>query len=171
MTDKELNEKLAALNRGERQAFEEIYNEISTSAFTVALRITGDRHLSEDILQEFFVRLYRKPPEAPLEKPRAYLMRIVHNLTLDCLKKQPHNADIEDYSNKLCAEEDRDGYLDLAKALGMLTDSERRIVVLHINGGLKFREISDIMDIPLGTALWKYRRALSRLKDVLNGGE
>lgn len=172
MTNEELNEKLSALSQGDKAAFEEIYKEVKTSAFTVIYRITQDRHLSEDILQEFFVRLYRTPPKAPLNNPKAYLMRMVHNLTVDSLRKQPNNADIGDYENALSAkEEEIDERLDLNNAMKKLSLEERRIVVLHINGGLKFREISEITEIPLGTVLWKYRRAILRLKVILNGGK
>lgn len=47
---------------------------------------------------------------------------------------------------------------------------ECQIVSLHINGELKFREIADMMGIPLGTVLWKYQKALGRLRSILSGG-
>ena len=170
MNDTELSGKLQALKNGDKDAFEEIYNEISTTAYTVAYRITGDRCLAEDIIQEFFVRLYRKPPEKPLEKPRAYLMKTVHNLTLDKLEKQ--HISIDECENMLSADEDNtDARIDLQTALQKLSDEERQLVVLHLNGGFKFREIAAMMKIPVGTALWRYRTAIVRLRNILNGGE
>lgn len=170
MTDKELSGKLAALKMGERSAFEEIYNEISTSAYTVAYRITGDRCLSEDIIQEFFIRLYRKPPETTLEKPRAYLLRMVHNLTIDKLEKQ--HVSIDECENILSDKADSaDERIDLEIAFRKLTSEERQLVTLHLNGGFRFREIAEIMNIPVGTALWRYRKAINKLRNILNGGE
>ncbi len=171
MTDEELNFKLSALSHGDKTAFEEIYNELKTSAFTVAYRITQDRHLSEDILQEFFIRLYRMPPKAPFGKPRAYLMRMVHNLTVDALRKAPRNTDIDSAEISAVYEEDTDERLDLNSALKRLSYDERRVVILHVNGGLKFREIASALEMPLGTVLWRYRKAIGRLRDILNGGE
>lgn len=171
MTNVELSEMLLKLNQGDKGAFEEIYKEINTSAFTVIYRITQDRSLSEDILQEFFVKLYRNPPKSPLENPRAYLMRIVHNLTIDALRKQHNNADIDDYENILSAETEKtEERIDLDRALKMLDINERQLVVLHVNGGFKFREIGEIMGIPAGTAMWKYHKIIKRLRDILNGG-
>ena len=66
MTDRELSDRLLKLKQGDKDAFEEIYNEINTTAFTVIYRITRNRHLAEDILQEFFVSLYRNTPETPV---------------------------------------------------------------------------------------------------------
>lgn len=170
MTDNELSGKLTALSKGDKVAFEEIYNEISTSAFTVAYRITNDRCLAEDIIQEFFVKLYRKPPEGPLEKPRAYLLRMVHNLTLDKLEKQ--HISIDECENMLSeSDENRDERIDLERAFKRLTSDERQIIALHLNGGLKFREIADMTKAPLGTVLWRYRKAISKLRNMLNGGE
>lgn len=171
VTNSELSEMLIKLSQGDKGAFEEIYNEINTSAFTVIYRITQDRHLSEDILQELFVRLYRNPPSAPIGNPRAYLMRMAHNLTIDVLRKQENNADIEDYENVLSDKRDStEEKIDLDRALKCLSKEERQLVVLHVNGGFKFREISDIMGIPPGTAMWKYHKAIKRLRDILNGG-
>ena len=169
MTDKELSGKLMKLKSGDKDAFEEIYHEISSTAYTVAYRITGDRCLSEDIIQEFFVRLYKKPPEAPLEKPRAYLMKTVHNLTIDKLEKQ--HISIDEYEAVSSMEEDSDTAADLRRAFGMLTLQERQLVTLHLYGGFRHREIAEMTGVPLGTVLWRYRKAIARLRGILNGGE
>ena len=170
MTDNELSGKLAALSKGDKYAFEEIYNEISTPAYTVAYRITNDRCLSEDIIQEFFIKLYQKPPMAAPEKPRAYLLRMVHNLTIDKLEKQ--HISIDECENML-HESDKscDERIDLERAFKKLSPEERQLVTLYLNGGLKFREIADITKTPLGTVLWRYKKAISKLRNILNGGE
>lgn len=158
------------LKSGDKDAFEEIYHEISSTAYTVAYRITGDRCLSEDIIQEFFVRLYKKPPEAPLEKPRAYLMKTVHNLTIDKLEKQ--HISIDECENMLSDKENTtDERIDLERAFIRLSSEERQLVTLHLSGGFRFREIADMMNIPMGTALWKYRKAIKKLRNILNGGD
>ena len=170
MTDKELSGKLALLKSGDKNAFEDIYHEINTAAYTVAYRITGDRHLSEDIIQEFFVKLYKKPPELPPEKPRAYLLRAVHNLTIDKLEKQ--HVNIDDCENTLPDKDDNaDERIDLERAFEKLTKEERQLVTLHLNGGFRFREIAEMLNIPTGTALWRYRKAIKKLRNILNGGE
>jgi len=55
-------------------------------------------------------------------------------------------------------------------AMKTLPLQECQIVSLRINGELKFREIADMMEIPLGTVLWKYQRAIGRLRSILSGG-
>ena len=66
--------------------------------------------------------------------------------------------------------EDVAGRLDVERALSALSAEENQIVTLRVNAGLKFREIAAMLDLPLGTALWKYRRAIGKLRDILSEG-
>jgi len=60
--------------------------------------------------------------------------------------------------------------LDVENAMKTLPLNECQIVTLHINGELKFREISEIMSISLGTVLWKYQKAIGKLHSIISGG-
>ena len=55
----------------------------------------------------------------------------------------------------------------LETCLKDLSDEERQIVVMHAVSGLKHREIADLLRIPLGTVLSKYRRAIKKLRTRL----
>jgi RNA polymerase sigma-70 factor (ECF subfamily) len=57
--------------------------------------------------------------------------------------------------------------MDVNDALDRLPAQEREIVTLRVIGGLKFREISEVMDIPSGTAKWKYQKALGKLQNMI----
>ena len=59
----------------------------------------------------------------------------------------------------------------LTAALSTLSDEERQIIMLHVTAGLKHREIAQLLELPLSTVLSKYRRALSKLKQKLEGGD
>jgi len=169
VTDGELRKKFDLIRRKDVKAFEEVYSDMKTPVFTVILRITRSRELSEDIFQELFVRLFTSPPGETVKKPRAYILQMAHNLAIDAVKGQPRLADIADFENLSAREADEDAY-DARQALAALPLKERRIVALHINGGLKFREIAGITGEPLGTVLWRYRKALDSLRKMLEGG-
>ena len=47
-----------------------------------------------------------------------------------------------------------------------LNPDEREIVIMHVFWGYKHREISKILDIPLGTVTWKYQKALQKLEKI-----
>ena len=164
MTDEQLKQLLEALEAGEQGAFSAIYSELKTPVFTVLVRLTGDRALSEDLLQEVFLKLYRQPPRA--EKPRAYVFRMARNLAIDALRQKQPTEPLEE----LPVQTDPDLKLDLERAFERLTVQERQLVALHLSAGLTFREVAAIVERPLGTVLWQYRKAIEKLRNLLDGG-
>jgi RNA polymerase sigma factor (sigma-70 family) len=167
----ELCHRLIALQDGDRLAFEEIYNNLKTPVFTIILRIVQDKALSEDILQDVFIKLYQSPPKPPIKNPRAYIFQMARNLAIDNVRKMSQFADLDSVENIVYhPAEDFSMKMDMNHAMKTLPLQECQIVSLRINGELKFREIADMMEIPLGTVLWKYQRAIGRLRSILSGG-
>lgn len=171
MDHEELNRLLILLQKGDRSALEALYREFSVPFYTLVTRITKDPALSEDILHDFFVKLFQSPPAAPLRSPKAYLYRMLRNLTIDTLRKQKDPVSLEESIpsgedlSALAAER-----LDLSRAMDALAPADREILSLHLNGGLTFREIAEITKRPLGTVLWRYHQSLRILRELLNGG-
>ena len=163
----EMRKMLADIRSGDRIAFEALYEALKTPLFTIILRITHDNALSEDILQEVFLKLYLSPPD-PSVNPRAYICRMARNLAIDSVRKRKPTVDHDEAENYLCHPVDNLAQkMDIENALQALPDRERQIVTLHINGGLKFREVAGILDLPLGTVLWAYRKAIKQLRNTL----
>lgn len=166
MTSKELRALLNQIASGDRTAFEALYHEMNVPVYTVFVRITRDRSLSEDLLQEFFLKLFRTPP-LDAKNPRAYLFQIAHNLALDALRRE---KSAEELPEVLSATGIPYAQLELELAFSALPLPERQIASLHLYAGLKFREIAEICALPLGTVLWRYRKAITQLQQHLNGG-
>ena len=163
----ELRKTLAAVRGGDRTAFEVLYESLKKPLFTIILRITHEMALSEDVLQEVFLKLYLSPPD-PSVNPRAYLCRMARNLAIDSVRKRKPSVDLEEAENCLYHPVDNLAQkMDIENALLSLPDRERQIVTLHINGELKFREVADILSLPLGTVLWAYRKAIKQLRNTL----
>jgi RNA polymerase sigma-70 factor (ECF subfamily) len=167
MTNHELHGRIHAVAAGDRTVFEEIYNELSKPMYTIILRITREESLAEDVLQEVFVKLFQSPPTAA-RNPRAYLFQMARNLAIDSIRKSPQFADLDDIENLLPSTDTAFERMEINEALGALPPTECQIVSLHINGGLTFREISGVLGLPLGTALWRYHRALGQLRSYLS---
>ncbi|MCM1299865.1 MAG: RNA polymerase sigma factor [Firmicutes bacterium] len=169
MTDKELQFKLSEMAKGDTKAFEEIYTDLKAPIMTVILRITGSREKAEDIFQDTFVKVFKNPPSENLEKPKAYIYKIAVNLAVDGLRKEKPEAPLEDFEEILSYKETDHGLkIDIENALNKLPLNQRQAVTLHINGGLTFREIGEIIGAPTGTVIWRYQKAISRLKSILS---
>ena len=171
MNNDELRDKLTAVKDGDMAAFEEIYNHLKTPMYTIILRVTQCKSSSEDILQEVFVKLFQSPP-ITAKNPRAYIFQMARNLAVDSAKRpQSVSLDLDNAPDPAYAySPDNDIKLDIEAAMRELTLTERQIVSLHINGELKFREIADMLGIPLGTVIWKYHKATGLLRSNLSGG-
>ena len=61
-------------------------------------------------------------------------------------------------------------YDNLAWSDTHLIVGERQLVALHLSAGLTFREVASIVERPLGTVLWQYRKAIEKLRNTLDGG-
>ncbi|MBW2465255.1 MAG: sigma-70 family RNA polymerase sigma factor, partial [Deltaproteobacteria bacterium] len=75
---------VAALRRGDREAFDAIYDRYRPRVFAFLGRLSGDRVLAEDLLQETFVRLARRAPDLDAAtRLRPWLFTVARNLFLD----------------------------------------------------------------------------------------
>ncbi len=161
MTNEELSGLLARLRSGEMDALAAVYSDLHTPVLTVIYRIVRDRETAEDLAQDVFVRLWQSPPDEQVKRPRAWIFAVAHNLALDAL---PAELQDDDFADAACIR------LDVEDALARLAPRDREIVTLQLNAGLRFREIAQAMDMPLGTVLWRYSRAIGRLRATLDGG-
>ena len=167
----DLQKWLHGIQNGDITAFEALYHEMKTPLFTIILRITREWNLSEDILQELFLKLYVSPP-VPQGNPRAYLCRMAHNLALDGLRKTKPHDDLEVAERTVSHQVgDMEQRMDIEAAIKALPARELEIVTMHVNGDLKFQEIANIMELPMGTVLWAYRKAIKQLQRILGGKE
>ncbi len=164
-----LNEYFSKVRNGDKAAFTQIYHELKKPVFTIACRIVQSRETAEDITQEVFVRLFLSPPDSSVRNPRAWIFQMVHNLAIDALRKK-QNTDIAYEQEVADTMGDVELRMDLEAAIGTLMDCEREILSLHLNGGLHFNEISEIVGLSVPSVYRRYRKALKTLRNELNGG-
>lgn len=176
MKNDELIIKLDAIRSGDTMAFEELYDDLKTPIYTIVYRIIWDKTASEDIMQEVFVKLYLSPPKPSIKNPRAYIFQMARNLAIDNTRKHRQHISLDEMDNTThqpsIAHQLSDNFhnkIDIENALKAIPAQECQIVTLHIIGELKFREIAEVMQIPLGTVLWKYQKALGKLKRIISG--
>lgn len=165
-----LREMFTRIQNGDREAFAWVYQELKQPVFTICYRITGAKETAEDITHDVFVKLFHSPPDASIKNMRAWIFRMARNLSIDALRKQSRMAE---QGEPICTE---DPYppihlrMDLETALQNLSREEREILTLHLNAGLGFKEIASIVSLSLPATYRKYRKALKRLQEELNGG-
>lgn len=175
-----IEKHLLLVSNGDKNALKNIYDMLGQQVYNLSFSILKDHHLAEDNSQEVFLKLYNESNTFKKgSNCKAWIMSITRNNAIDMLRKQK-NIIYTDFMNENGTEDSellKDNIssfeanscskLTLKDAMNCLDDSSREIVFLHLDTGLKFKEINELMDIPLGTVAWKYREALKKLKDLL----
>lgn len=167
---------IVRIGQGDRAAFESLYEQTSNAVYAYAFSLLLDRENAEDIMQETFLKIHAAAHlYQPQGKPMAWILTIARNLCMMRFrqdKKQtvllPDHLEGEFGLSVIKETEDR---MVLETAFKVLTQEELRIIVLHAVSGMKHREISEAMQIPLSTVLSRYQRGLSKLRKRLEETE
>ena len=163
----ELERWLRLISYGDRDAMASFYRATGTAVYAYALSIVKNRHDAEDVLQECYVTVFRCAGQyRPQGKPLAWLMTITRNASFKLLRSQQRYVplDAEDLSVTVADPENR---LLLQGCMKLLTDEERKIVVLHAVAGCTHRDIAAHLGLKTSTVLSKYHRALKKLRASL----
>lgn len=181
-------EILQRARQHDADALEAIFLRYSARVYGLMYRLTGSRDDADELLQETFLRVVRTISRYEHDgRFDAWLFRIAANLARDRGRRQRRRATSVPLDADLGANEDgpEDRALAdenppdlsmlrvesgerLAGAMQALTDAEREVIVLRHYSDLPFREIAELLRIPLGTALARAHRALLRLRAELS---
>lgn len=153
---------------GDTDALRTLYDGVHGAVYGFALSILRDPQDAADVLQDTFLRIYTKADGyQPCGKPLAWIFTIARRLATDKLRERARTCPMEQVGEAAIAADhvaDAEQRLLLESLLNRLTDEERQILILHTVRGIKHREIAAVLELPLGTVLSKYHRAVKRLQ-------
>ena len=161
-------------NELSKEQAEMIFKEHSNYIYRVALFLTKSKELADDITQETFIQVFRKYYTFDSSKPiQPWIYKVTLNITRNMLRKQKWLKFIGQLPEKsyshlvettvLKTEEEN----ELWKEIINLNFKSREVVILHFYSGMKLKEISDSLGIPLGTCKSRLNSALSTLRGRL----
>jgi len=150
------------------------YDEHAQALFAFVLNLTRDEADTRDVLQEIFLKLTRKPSLLDsAESPRAFLLRMAHNLAIDQIRRRTtRQANYDRLASEPVelfeASPDDPAFRDqLAASLAELPPDQRAVVHLKLWEEMTFEEIAATLDIPPNTAASRYRYGIDKLRDRL----
>lgn len=156
--------------------FEALFAEYGARFVELAASLVGSRTEAEDVVQEAFVKAYRARDRFRGESmPSTWVRRIVLNEAVERRRrKRPRSAagvDLDAIETTAPGPEARADALERAeavrRAVDALPDEQRAVVMLREFEGLTFREIAEMLDLPLGTVESRAIRARERLRGAL----
>ena len=173
--------------KGETQAFEVLIEKHKNKIFTSIYLLVKDKYLAEDIFQDLFIKIIETLRAGNYKEENKFLqwaMRIAHNLCIDHfrkLKSAPiiRTSDDKDIFDVLDFKEQnaeqkmtkRQSESIVMKMVDMLPEEQREVIVLRHFADMRFKEIADILQCSVNTALGRMRYGLLNLRRIMQEKE
>jgi RNA polymerase sigma-70 factor (ECF subfamily) len=167
-------------------AFADLFDRYGDLVFSVALRIVGEPATAEDVVQDVFLRLWRRPEQFDLQRGRfvTWLMSVTRNRSIDERRSRGRRLRHESLPSTTVEEEDvfpsgdeRDDPAVAAllseerravrRALALLPAEQKLALQLAYFGGLTQQEIAERLGQPLGTVKTRIRLGMQKMRATL----
>jgi len=174
---------LELVTNGQLDALQDLYDRYRTMAYSIALRITTDPSLAEDVVQDAFLGVWRNASRYVEGRGsvKTWVLSIVHHRAVDAVRRRrpttglPEREDtpppaltLPDLWQEVAGNLDRE---EIAGAMARLTDVQREAIELAYWAGLTQPEIAERTGAPLGTVKSRVRLGLLALRrSLLEGG-
>ena len=174
-----LEDKLLVIKcrRGDKDSMCRIYGKYKNYLLTLAKGLVGEQTTAEDIVHDVVVKFANAVGQFQLTgNLKGYLATCVSNLARDKIRERTRqnkaleSAEIivRDSKNPEQSAIDSEELLQLRLAIRQIPYEQREVVILHLKGGMKFREIAGLKGVSVGTVHGRYRYGLDKLRSLLN---
>jgi RNA polymerase sigma-70 factor (ECF subfamily) len=166
------------LKRGDKDALRQIYMEYKDNLLTIAAALLHDAGAAEDVLHDVFVSFAGSVGGLQLRGSlRNYLVASVVNRVRDRYRVKKHHMVQLEKAGQIPSDADDPGRSAifgekcqlLTDALARLPMEQRETIMLHLNGGMKFKEIARMQGISMSTVQGRYRYGLAKLRTIFKG--
>lgn len=157
---------ISSFQKGQFEQFDDFYHLTSKQVFFTLKKYLNDGMLIEDLMQEVYMKFLNKIQDIDVSKQViSYLTTMARNLAIDHLRKtQFVTFDEITVYHALDHQQVDPDYLWL---LTQLKPLDKDIVYMHVVEAMTFKDIAVVIEMPLGTVLWHYQKAIKKLKEVL----
>lgn len=174
--------KILPLFSTRRDRFERLMAPYFHPLYRLAWRLTANQDDAEDLVQDLLTKLYPKTEQLQqLDDPKTWLARALYNLYIDrirSLSRSPLGHADARLSERLEGfiaagdtperSQEQAQELDLlVKALNRLSEPHRQLLILHDAEGYTLPELTEILDLPIGTLKSRLHRARAGLRQIL----
>ncbi|HBU77950.1 MAG TPA: RNA polymerase subunit sigma-70 [Muricauda sp.] len=164
---------VSLLEEKDDKAISLLYENYGDTLFGVAFKVVKDEDLAQDVLQESFIKIWKKADTYDASKAKLFtwLFRIVRNTAIDKLRSVNNKSDKEiqiDVSDvyNLGVKAINPEHLDIQENLDKIEDKYRIVLEALFFEGMTQQEASDELDIPLGTIKSRLKIGLRELGKI-----
>lgn len=177
MTEQEVHIKIAEVLSGNTSSFATLVDSYKNLVHSVALKITANQELAEEVAQDTFVKAYQGLAKFKQEsKFSTWIYQITYFTAINALRKNKvETTEISDFNTASADDggidhlekEDRNALIE--KALTYLPAQDRAVVVLFYLKEMSMEEVAEITKLSVSNAKVKVHRSRKKLHDILSG--
>jgi len=172
---------------GNETALAELITRHKSRIYTSIYLLVKDEYLAEDIFQDTFIKVIKTLKAGKYNEEGKFLpwvLRIGHNLVIDHFRREKRNPTItnadgfdifdvlgiydESIEDKMVKEQTYD---DLKALIHLLPSEQKEVLIMRHYGDLSFKEIADLTQVSINTALGRMRYALNNLRKMMTSKE
>jgi RNA polymerase sigma-70 factor (ECF subfamily) len=164
------------LKQGSNDALCKIYTKYKADMLALAIALSNDKNLSEDIVHDCFVSFASCGRKLELKTSlESYLLTSVanrvRNIGRDKIKSAADISEIEiadsEYNQPQKQIMNSERIRKINDAMNQLPYEQQEIIILHLQSGLKFKEIADSQNVSINTIQSRYRYGIDKLRSLL----
>ncbi|MFC4322542.1 RNA polymerase sigma factor [Litchfieldia salsa] len=165
------------IQQGDKHALELLYDRYEKLLYSFSFKLTGQRELSEEVVQEVFIKIWTKKGIYNEHKGKfsSWILTVARNTGIDMIRKKKEvTYSIEERDSISSHEPLTEDLVEwkeegarIRDAISSLAKEQREIVDLLYFKGLSQQKIADACQLPLGTVKGRVRLALQHLKKRL----
>ncbi len=172
----EQDKLIEQLKKGDKRSFELLYENYSSALYGVVYRIIQKEDAAADAMQESFVKIWKKIDSFDQQKGRLYtwMLNIARNTAIDKVRKLRREGKVEIQtfesfvsSSNVHQTSMNVDHLGVKEVVDKLDDDHKLIIKYLYFGGYTQKEVSDELDIPLGTVKTRARNGLKKLRKMM----
>lgn len=181
LTDEQLAERYVS---GDNRAFDELLKRTQSKVFNYIHSVVKDEALADDLFQDTFVKVINKlqmGQYADTGKFQAWVTRIAHNLIMDHFRHEKtakiidtdNDLDLTTYKGSSALRESRENEIVYdqtlvyaKKVMDALPEVQKEVVYMRYYQDLSFKEIADITNVSINTALGRMRYAILNMRRI-----
>ncbi|WP_040299244.1 RNA polymerase sigma factor [Arcticibacter svalbardensis] len=172
---------------GQETGLEELVSRHKSKIYTSIYMLVKDQYLAEDIFQDTFIKVINTLKTGKYNEEGKFLpwvLRIAHNLVIDYFRKEKRTPVItngdgfdifdvlgfydESIEDQMVREQT---HQDLRKMIQLLPSEQKEVLIMRHYGDMSFKEIADITNVSINTALGRMRYALNNLRKMFETKE
>jgi len=164
--------------RGSSDALCRIYNKYKDNLLRLASALSNDQNAAEDIVHDFFVSFAQSPEKLKLNGSlKSYLATCVVNRVRNAneTRRRQETTGLNEAESEVSNSKRPEQWIiyneqlrQLNEALAQLPEQQREVIILHLQGEMKFKAIAELQDVSINTIQSRYRYGLDKLRSILD---